>query len=232
MVLLLLLALTVAAPISMAQKEGGSSGSSCVVRLDISPATQLAFSGTSQASIIPSAFPVTVVEPPEGAAAPKIGLTGSMYLRTAAPGPCPSTAAEWLAAAGSLQLSTAPDAFLYKPLALFPPLLATEVMGLPLNISALQLNMSLAAKGRWVCCVRCVLCCCACVSVGLWVGLGRVRSVCERQQRACVGVVKGRGRVSDRQVGPKQRQVYVVCLGVCACGHRRVDAARQQQSAT
>lgn len=116
----------------------------CLVRLDISQATQLTFSGTSQASIVPTAFPVDVVD--AGSGPPKIGLTGSMYLK-AAGSTCPSTPEEWLAAAGSMQLTSAPSAFHYKPVSLFPPTLATEVMGVPLNISNLELNITLSSKG-------------------------------------------------------------------------------------
>jgi hypothetical protein len=116
----------------------------CLLRLDVSPASSLSFTGTSQASLVPGAFPVTVKD--TGAGPPKIGLSGSMYLRTAAEG-CPKTAADWLAAAGSLQLTTAPSGYFYKPLTLFPPVLATAVLGsVPLNISALELNMTLSSS--------------------------------------------------------------------------------------
>jgi hypothetical protein len=69
-----------------------------------------------------------------------------MYLK-AAGSTCPSTPEEWLAAAGSMQLTSAPSAFHYKPVSLFPPTLATEVMGVPLNISNLELNITLSSKG-------------------------------------------------------------------------------------
>jgi hypothetical protein len=116
----------------------------CVVRLDISPATQLTFVGTSQASIVPTPFPAQLVETDAGP--PKIGLSGSMYLKTAG-STCPTTAQEWLAAAASMQLTAAPSGFYYKPLSLFPPLLSTTVVGVPLNISNLELNMTLSSKG-------------------------------------------------------------------------------------
>jgi len=117
----------------------------CIVRLDINPATQLIFSGNSQASIMPSAFPVTVVD--AGAGAPQIGLSGSMYLKAAGASTCPTTTEGWLAAAESMQLTTAPTGYYYKPLSVFPPTLPLEVMGVPLNISAMQLNMTLSSKG-------------------------------------------------------------------------------------
>lgn len=116
----------------------------CVVRLDISPATKLTFAGTSQASIVPTPFPAELVETDAGPL--KIGLSGSMYLKTAG-STCPTTAAEWLAAAASMQLTAAPSGFYYKPLSLFPPLLSTTVVGVPLNISNLELNMTLSSKG-------------------------------------------------------------------------------------
>lgn len=133
--------------LAIATAPGASAADAdCVVRLDINPATQLTFSGTSQASLMPSAFPVTVVDA-GGAGAPKIGLSGSMYLRAAGVSTCPSTTEGWLAAADSLQLTTAPSGYYYKPLSVFPPTLPLEVMGVPLNISALQLNMTLNSKG-------------------------------------------------------------------------------------
>jgi hypothetical protein len=73
-------------------------------------------------------------------------MSGSMYLKTAG-STCPTTADEWRKAAGSLQITAAPSGFVYKPIAMFPPLLATEVMSVPLNISALQLNMTLSSRG-------------------------------------------------------------------------------------
>lgn len=118
--------------------------SECVVRLDIHPATQLTFTGTSQASIIPTPFPLVVQD--VGGEPPRIGLSGSMYLKTAG-STCPSTADEWRKAAGSLQIAAAPSGFVYKPISMFPTLLATEVMSVPLNISALQLNMTLSSRG-------------------------------------------------------------------------------------
>jgi hypothetical protein len=68
-----------------------------------------------------------------------------MYLKTGST--CPVTADEWRKAAGSLQITAAPSGFVYKPISMFPPLLATEVMSVPLNISALQLNMTLSSRG-------------------------------------------------------------------------------------
>lgn len=118
--------------------------SECVVRLDINPATQLTFAGTSQASIVPTPFPLQVLD--VGSGPPKIGLSGSMYLKTVG-STCPSTAQEWLAAAETMQLTAAPSGFVYKPISMYPQLLASEVMGVPLNISGLELNMTLSSKG-------------------------------------------------------------------------------------
>jgi hypothetical protein len=116
----------------------------CVVRLDISPATQLAFSGTSLASIVPTAFPVELTDTDAGP--PRIGLVGSMYLKTV-DSTCPTTAQDWLKAAGSMQLTSAPSGFFYKPLLLFPPFIPATVVGVPLNLSHLSLNITLTSKG-------------------------------------------------------------------------------------
>lgn len=115
----------------------------CLTRLDIRD-TKLTFSGTSAVSLVPGAFPLQVQDVGDQGP-PQIGLQGSMYLRT--PGPCPKTAAEWLEAADSMQLTAAPSGFVSKPISMFPALLPTEVMGVPLNVSGLELNLTLTSRG-------------------------------------------------------------------------------------
>lgn len=46
-----------------------------------------------------------------------------------------------------MELTSAPSGFYYKPLLLFPPLIPTTVVGVPLNLSHLALNMTLTSKG-------------------------------------------------------------------------------------
>lgn len=116
----------------------------CLTRLDISRDSKLTFSGTSAMSLVPGSFPLQVQDVGPDQSPPQIGLQGSMFLRT--PGPCPKTAAEWLEAAGSMQLTAAPSGFVSKPISMFPALLPTEFMGVPLNISGLELNMTLTSR--------------------------------------------------------------------------------------
>jgi hypothetical protein len=136
----LCIALLVVVTLSLAAGAQGE----CLTRLDISRDSKLTFSGTSAVSLVPGAFPLQVQDV-GGQGPPEIGLQGSMYLRT--PGPCTKTAAEWLEAAGSMQLTAAPSGFVSKPISMFPALLPTEVMGVPLNISGLELNLTLSSRG-------------------------------------------------------------------------------------
>lgn len=136
----LCISLLVAITLGLAEGAQGE----CLTRLDISRDSKLTFSGTSAVSLFPGAFPLQVQDVGDQGP-PQIGLQGSMYLRT--PGSCPKTAAEWLEAAGSMQLTAAPSGFVSKPISMFPALLPTEVMGVPLNISGLELNLTLTSRG-------------------------------------------------------------------------------------
>jgi hypothetical protein len=69
-----------------------------------------------------------------------------MYLKTSN-STCPTTPQHWLEAAGSMQLTSAPSGFYYKPLLLFPSLIPATVVGVPLNLSHLGLNLTLTSKG-------------------------------------------------------------------------------------
>lgn len=116
----------------------------CRLRFDIDTnSTGLEFSGVSVASLVPgSGFPVNLKDPENT----KIGLSGPMYLNLPPTSKCPQDLQGWLAAAKALSITSAPSPYHYKPLHLFPESLQLEVMGVPLNVSSLALNLSLSGS--------------------------------------------------------------------------------------
>lgn len=83
-------------------------------------------------------FPVKLNDP-----STLIGLAGAMF--ASAPAACPTDAAGWraLAAGGDLQVASAPSAFFYQPLEVFPRMIYANVFRVPLNISDLAVNLTL-----------------------------------------------------------------------------------------
>lgn len=69
-----------------------------------------------------------------------------MFLNLPSASKCPQDLQGWLAAAKALSITSAPSPFHYKPLHLFPESLQLEVMGVPLNLSSLALNVTLSGN--------------------------------------------------------------------------------------
>eukprot|EP00878_Enallax_costatus_P017086 GHUV01017939.1.p1 GENE.GHUV01017939.1~~GHUV01017939.1.p1 ORF type:complete len:398 (+),score=66.01 GHUV01017939.1:141-1334(+) len=121
-----------------------SSSAECRLRLDIDTnSTVLDFTGVSAASLVPGpGFPVDLKDPENT----RIGLSGPMYLNLPSASKCPQDLQGWLAAASGSIITSAPSPFYYKPLTFYPESIQLEVMGVPLNVSSLALNLSISGS--------------------------------------------------------------------------------------
>lgn len=135
----------------MVAAAGAAAGADCLVKLEVSP-SRLAFAGESAASVMPGAgFPVAVAGGKDDAPV-AISLAGAMWLRVGGAAACPTSQAGWrdaLAqahAAGGLTLTSGASGYHYAPLALSPPTLPLAVMGVPLNMSAMQFNVTMRSS--------------------------------------------------------------------------------------
>ncbi|KAI8473210.1 MAG: hypothetical protein J3K34DRAFT_519217 [Monoraphidium minutum] len=103
--------------------------------------TNLTFWGTSKYSLVPGgSFPVKLNDP-----ATLIGLAGAMHAAAPAAPACPAAPPGWaaLAAGGGLSLTSARSQYYDSPLVVFPEMLYANVFRLPLNISGLEMNLTL-----------------------------------------------------------------------------------------
>jgi hypothetical protein len=114
---------------------------SCLIRLEIG-SSSLAFSGASAASLMPGAFPVAPIDVDT-----RYSLVGAMWARIPGSSCPPANQQAWAKAiaAGPITITSAPSPYHYKPLEVSPDL-QLAVMGLPLNMSSLSLNVTLTSK--------------------------------------------------------------------------------------
>lgn len=121
-----------------------SASADCRLRLDIDTnSTVLDFTGVSSASLVPGpGFPVGLKDSENT----RIGLSGPMYLDLPSTSKCPQDLQGWLAASSGVIITSAPSPFFYKPLTLYPESLQLEVMGVPLNVSSLALNLTISGS--------------------------------------------------------------------------------------
>ena len=71
-----------------------------------------------------------------------VGLRGAMFASAPRAAACPATAAGW-AALGGLTFASAPSPFVFAPLGVVPDPLLANIMKLPLNLSRLEVNLTL-----------------------------------------------------------------------------------------
>jgi hypothetical protein len=114
---------------------------SCLIRLEIG-SSSLAFDGASAASLMPGSFPVAPIDVDT-----RYSLVGAMWAQIPGSSCPPPNQQAWAKAiaAGPITITSAPSPYHYKPLEVSPDL-QLAVMGLPLNISSLSLNVTLTSK--------------------------------------------------------------------------------------
>ncbi|KAF8061171.1 ABCG2 [Scenedesmus sp. PABB004] len=111
----------------------------CSLRLEGDGGMQ--FSGASAASMVKGAFPVAPADPETA-----ISLSGPMFLTLPGDAPCPDTEAAWAAAVPRAVITSAPSPYVFRPLRVSPDALRLVVMGLPLNMTGLAVNLTLAGR--------------------------------------------------------------------------------------
>jgi hypothetical protein len=114
---------------------------SCLIRLEIG-SSSLAFNGASAASLMPGAFPVAPIDVDT-----RYSLVGAMWAQIPGNSCPPPNQQAWAQAiaAGPITITSAPSPYHYKPLEVSPDL-QLAVMGLPLNMSSLSLNVTLTSN--------------------------------------------------------------------------------------